>query len=177
MQTMSSLISQVLTKAARSKTTDELGVQDKQLHAKIRTHSVVETKKEKREIAATQTTERKEVRLQSETDAAKTTAISTSSDDFLIKREEEENRGVQHQCWNYKSRHKLEVKNYKSRHKPEVNKKLRAQYRVVIGLQVVNNKTRSAHLCFGKLSFGLLAEHEGHCVGPGLVEPTSRNPT
>jgi hypothetical protein len=166
MQTVLCLISQMLIKATKSKTTDELGVRDKQLCAETRTHPVIETTKDKREIAAKKPTERKQVKQKPECEAATVTTTSTSRDDFHVEGEEEEDRGRQHQCWNYKSRHK-----------PEVNKKLRAQYQVVIGLQVVNNKTKSTHLCFGKLSFSLLAEHEEHCVGPGLVEPPSRDPT
>jgi hypothetical protein len=156
----------MLTKATRSKTIDELGVQDKQLCAEIRTHPVVETTKEEREITAAKTTEGKKVKLKPENDTAKVTATSTSRNDFPIEGEEEEDRGVQHQCWNYKSRHK-----------PEVKKKLRERYQVVVGLHVLSVETQSDHRCFGVLSFWLLAEHEEHCVGPGLAQPTSRDPT
>jgi hypothetical protein len=171
MQTVPGLISRVLT-------TGELGVRDNQLPAAIRNHSVVETKKEKREIAATQTTERKEVKFQFETDAARTTAISSSRNNF----KEEENKEVK-----YKSRHKLKVNKYKSRHKLKVNKyksrhklkvkKLSEQYCAVMELQVLFRGTKCVHLWLGMWSYSLVAEHETHCVGPGLAEPPSHDPT
>jgi hypothetical protein len=183
MQTVSRLISPMLTNAA----IDELGVRDKQLCAEIRTRQVAEPLKEENGIVAKKPKEWIDVKRKPENDDVRSTATSTSRNDFPAERKEEENRGVQQPCWKYKSRHKLEVKNYKSRHKLEVKnykschkpevKKLRAQYRVVIGLNVVSIRTNSAHSRFGKLSYSLLAEHEGHCVGPGLAEPPSRDPT
>jgi hypothetical protein len=156
----------MLTNATRSKTIDELGVQDKQLCAEIRTHQVAEPMEEESEIAAKKTTEWKKGKLKPENDAARATATSTSINDFPVEGEEEEDRGVQHQRWNRKSRHK-----------PEMKTKLRELYQAVIGLHVLSIGTKSVHRCFGVLSFRLLAEHEVHCVGPGLAEPTSRDPT
>jgi hypothetical protein len=85
MQTVSCIISRVLTKATRSKTTDELGVQDKQLCAEIRTHQVAESVNEEREITAKKTTKWKKVKLQPENDAVRAIVISTSNNDFTVK--------------------------------------------------------------------------------------------
>jgi hypothetical protein len=183
MQTVSGLISRVLT-------TGELGLRDNQLQAAVRNHSVVETKKEKREIAVTQTTERKEVKFQFETDAARTTATSISRNNFnkyksrhklkVNKYKSRHKLKVEYKSRHklkvkYKSRHKLKVK-YKSRHKLKV-KKLSGQYCAVMELQVLFKGTKCVHLWLGMWSYSLVAEHETHCVGPGLAELPSRDPT
>jgi hypothetical protein len=135
MQTVPGLISRVLT-------TGDLGARDNQLQAVIRNHLVVKTKKEMKEIAATQT-------IQFETDATRTTATSISRNNFK----------------EYKSRHKLKVK------------RLSEQYCAVMELQVLFKGTKCVHLWLGMWSYSLVAEHETHCVGPGLTGPTSSDPT
>jgi hypothetical protein len=156
MQTVAVLIGRVLT-------TCELGARDNQsdkCSEATRNHSVRETKREKREIVAVQTTDRKEMKFQFETDAARTTATSSSRINF-------NNYKSRHKAEvNYKSRHKAEVKSHRSRHKVKV-KKLREQYHTVSELQVSLRKTKCVQLGSAMLTLSLLAEYETHCVGPG----------
>jgi hypothetical protein len=167
LQAVSSLISSMVIKATKSETTCSLRINNKQLHAEIRTRRVAKLLIEKRKIAATQVMKWTKRKLQSERETAIATATSAFHKNFHMKEEGvENNKGQADQCWRHKSRHKPHVEKNESRHKTKVQK-LRELYCTVSELQIRFTRTKRVYLGSGMLSFNLLAEHETHCVGPG----------
>jgi hypothetical protein len=168
LQAVSSLISPMLTKAARSETTgaSALRIKNKQLHAEIRTRRVAKQLIERREIAATQVMKWTKMKLQSECETATTTASVSRKNAYVEEEEVENHKGQTYQCWKHKSRHKLPVKKHKSRHKAKVPK-LCERYCLMRELQIRVKRTKRVYLGSEMLSFNLLAEDETHCVGPG----------